>query len=267
MNPSDEQQREIHRLLDIEVQEVSLVDRAANKHRFLIVKRSDDMSETRSPETPEDDTNFGTDEAEKAHDAMPTWGGEEAPSSEDQPSGMHGAALAAAVEALQRLTVAVEMLESQDEASSAGLVELARELHHVADQLAATAGSAEDVNQGALLGDAEEVLAQAKQASDPRPRANAVAQEARRAGPSPDPDNSAIGKQLGELIDAVRSLTGTVTAQQQRLSKLEKGFGMPNSRSLGERPAQRDADTGWPLDLNQPFDRASVDKAVSFHDV
>ena len=35
----------IHRLLDIVVEEVSLVDRAANKHRFLIVKRSDPMEE------------------------------------------------------------------------------------------------------------------------------------------------------------------------------------------------------------------------------
>jgi len=35
----------VHRLLDIVVEEVSLVDRAANKHRFLIVKRSDPMEE------------------------------------------------------------------------------------------------------------------------------------------------------------------------------------------------------------------------------
>ena len=26
-------------------------------------------------------------------------------------------------------------------------------------------------------------------------------------------------------------------------------------------------DVGWPMDLNQPKDRESVDKAVSFHDV
>ncbi len=38
--------RGVNRLLDIVVEEVSLVDRAANKHRFLIVKRSDQMDET-----------------------------------------------------------------------------------------------------------------------------------------------------------------------------------------------------------------------------
>ena len=35
----------VHRLIDMVVEEVSLVDRAANKHRFLIVKRDDTMDE------------------------------------------------------------------------------------------------------------------------------------------------------------------------------------------------------------------------------
>ena len=34
----------VYRLLDMVVEEVSLVDRAANKQRFLIVKRSDDVA-------------------------------------------------------------------------------------------------------------------------------------------------------------------------------------------------------------------------------
>jgi hypothetical protein len=38
----------VHRLKDILVEEVSLVDRAANKRRFLLVKREGDMSELRS---------------------------------------------------------------------------------------------------------------------------------------------------------------------------------------------------------------------------
>ena len=39
MSPGKE--NDVHRLLDIVVEEVSLVDRAANKRRFLVVKRSD----------------------------------------------------------------------------------------------------------------------------------------------------------------------------------------------------------------------------------
>jgi len=41
---ADSQQDDVHRLRDIVVEEVSLVDRAANKRRFLVVKRSDSMS-------------------------------------------------------------------------------------------------------------------------------------------------------------------------------------------------------------------------------
>ena len=59
-----------------------------------------------------------------------------------------------------------------------------------------------------------------------------------------------------------------VKEQQQRLSTLEKGFGLPNSAATREQGGRPDAeDVGWPLDLNRPFDRESVDKAVSFHDL
>ena len=61
---------------------------------------------------------------------------------------------------------------------------------------------------------------------------------------------------------------GTVQEQQQRLARLEKRFGLPNSAPSGERtPKAEDQDVGWPMDLNRPFDRESVDKATSFHDV
>ena len=40
---------EVHRLRDIVVEEVSLVDRAANKRRFLLVKRSSQMADDAKP--------------------------------------------------------------------------------------------------------------------------------------------------------------------------------------------------------------------------
>jgi len=40
------ERKEVQRLVDIVVEEVSLVDLAANQHRFLIVKRRDDMPDT-----------------------------------------------------------------------------------------------------------------------------------------------------------------------------------------------------------------------------
>src|ERR1700709_337419 len=44
----------VHRLRDILVEEVSLVDRAANKRRFLVVKRSNEMSDGPSRGEPPD---------------------------------------------------------------------------------------------------------------------------------------------------------------------------------------------------------------------
>ena len=41
----DDEADGVHRLRDIVVEEVSLVDRAANKRRFLVVKRSGDMAD------------------------------------------------------------------------------------------------------------------------------------------------------------------------------------------------------------------------------
>lgn len=45
----------VHRLRDIVVEEVSLVDRAANKRRFLVVKRSDDMADDESATAADED--------------------------------------------------------------------------------------------------------------------------------------------------------------------------------------------------------------------
>ncbi|MEZ5140891.1 MAG: hypothetical protein R2711_19585, partial [Acidimicrobiales bacterium] len=82
------------------------------------------------------------------------------------------------------------------------------------------------------------------------------------------PADTGVSDQLSEVLTELRALTGTVKEQQQRLARLEKRFGLPNSSPSGERPARTEPeDVGWPLDLNRPFDRESVDKGISFHDV
>ena len=54
----------------------------------------------------------------------------------------------------------------------------------------------------------------------------------------------------------------------QRLGRVEKQFGLPNSAAPAERISKASVeDVGWPLDLNKPKDRENVDKAVSFHDL
>ena len=73
---------------------------------------------------------------------------------------------------------------------------------------------------------------------------------------------------LAKLADSFRALSETVKEQQQRLGRVEKQFGLPNSAAPAERMSKATVeDVGWPLDLNKPKDRESVDKAISFHDL
>jgi len=66
----DDDGDELHRLRDIVVEEVSLVDRAANKRRFLVVKRSEDMPDEEKlgaeATQAEDGGNAITDRVQKA---------------------------------------------------------------------------------------------------------------------------------------------------------------------------------------------------------
>ena len=79
----------VHRLVDMVVEEVSLVDRAANKHRFLIVKRDDAM---------DDDNTTDTTTTDPSPSAAPTAKLDD------------GTALGAALTALESLTGLVELL-------------------------------------------------------------------------------------------------------------------------------------------------------------
>ena len=80
--------------------------------------------------------------------------------------------------------------------------------------------------------------------------------------------SSARLSSLAKLADSFRALSETVKEQQQRLGRVEKQFGLPNSAASAERVSKATVeDVGWPLDLNKPKDRESVDKAISFHDL
>jgi uncharacterized coiled-coil protein SlyX len=277
----------IHRLLDIVVEEVSLVDRAANKHRFLIVKRSDPMEENHADkaktpdgeaaqaakQTPPENNDTG-DHAEKADDTAGD-----------------SAMLEAAVEALERLTDTVETLGALAGGDTRLKIgELAAELRALADRLAESAGAEPapppepDTDLAGLIGSVRASLQQVASLIDAGKAAKAKPapegaedeekdkNEKRDPAPgdvtAPPPQDDPLKKDLSGLTDSVRKLVESLKEQAQRLSKLEKRFGLPNSapaREEGNRP--EDEDVGWPMDLNRPFDRENVDKAVSFHDL
>jgi len=276
----------VNRLEDIVVEEVSLVDRAANKHRFLIVKRSEEMEETTtdtattrpateqpSAEAPNtSDTAAAPEVAPKGTAAEPT----------------EGTPLAVAVAALEGLTETVELLGTLGEQdASPRLTQLATELRTVSEQLAQVGGAQEQASADDSESKDDDRFASVIEAvratlqrvgglleADSDDSATPPASKDKKDDDDDDDGGSGaggpsgLGAQLGALLTELRSLTDTVNEQQQRLARLEKRFGLPNSEPSGEQPPRPEPeDVGWPMDLNRPLGRESVDKAVSFHDV
>jgi len=272
----------VHRLVDMIVEEVSLVDRAANKHRFLIVKRDDTMDEDTTRDLEASDPEASDAAAVESDEAPPS-----ASLERDTPLG-------AAVEALERLTEIVELLGALGESPASGAAaDLATQLRLTAEALLSRVETADGVgfDDVALRAKAEPpeapatfeapaaverevaktrasvaaVKARVAKAPAPRRAPAAVGTGERQASPF---DANAVTKGLESLSDSLKTLTDLVREQQQRLGRVEKQFGLPNSAPAAERVVKaQPQEVGWPLDLNKPMDRENVDKAVSFHDL
>ncbi len=269
---------DVKRLLDIVVEEVSLVDRAANKRRFLIVKRSNDMDENNSNDDVAGAVNDDTD----AHDDAPG-GDTELEAASDSP-------LAIAVEALEGLTDAVEALSGvKDEDGDAKLSAVATGLKAMSAKLTSAitdaGSSAEDADEQAAASDGDKesvssVLATVRDALQDVTKLlgeSTTRQTTKADGETPkkpkskedkDEDPEETSKGADSIADAVRALIDAVKGQQKRLTRMEKRFGLPSSLPVGEGISKSDReDNSWPMDLNNPMDRESVDKSVSFHEV
>lgn len=270
----------VHRLVDMEVREVSLVDRAANKRRFLIVKRSDmgqEGSAGAGDQTDgEGDEGQDVDNDDQGHDAE--------------------AVLGVAATALEGLTDVMTRLQSADgDARRGELGNVVSELRAAADKLAAELG--EDDGEGsqgdedaegdeggeepppasgdsrfdALIGAMTSLVGElratrTRKAGDdeeeeddeeaPRPAPGRKGPKAKAGAKPPAPSSADQGLRgdIRALRGELKSMTGALQQQAQRLSRLEKRAGVPASRPAGERPAsgRRDVERPWPLDLNAP---------------
>jgi hypothetical protein len=119
------------RLVDMEVEEVSLVDRAANKRKFLVVKRSEGMGQESSSGNGAEGT-----EGEQGHEGEDGSQGSEDGAGEDSP-------LDVAASAFDGVTSAMARLQSADAGAMRG------ELENVVEQLRGAA----DALEGQLSGD------------------------------------------------------------------------------------------------------------------
>lgn len=265
----------VHRLIDMVVEEVSLVDRAANKHRFLIVKRDDAMDDDTQSQDQSDETTPDAQAAKADGADTAAW------------AIADGSPLGTALAALESLTAIVELLGSLGaDQTDTRLAALAQQLRATAEQLLERSGFAAGDTPDAATSDMQ---ARAKEDEPAKGAPVAVdvaaakqaltrlaelalkavpAKTEKRAPPAPNDAAPNIVESLAKLAESFRSLSETVKEQQQRLGRVEKQFGLPNSAAPAEQVSKANVeDVGWPLDLNKPKDRESVDKAVSFHDL
>lgn len=277
-----------HRLVDMVVEEVSLVDRAANKRKFLVIKRSGrtgmQNASTRSTDQDQIDTSppdgalealegvakavadlaeVATSEADTARlVALATQVGEVAKAILDpEPD----ADLAAQPDDAEAAAADPSAAGNPEDTSTAGSPPTAAPTAAAGPPVAPTfPGAAADATPS-LDATFTKIEAMVRKLRRPAPAASGA--PARQTTPSaPDGEASAP---LGKLLASIERLTDEVRAQSQRLGRLEKGVGLPGSQADERGPRARESggdDVSWPLDLNEKLDRASVDKRVSFHD-
>lgn len=266
----------VHRLIEIVVEEVSLVDRAANNHRFLIVKRAEGETDHAMA-----DLNKPNDNDDDDLDDDPSPGDAPAPTP----------VLELATKALAALTDAVEKLGAGAQ-DAEEVSKIAAELRTAADDLAKMVGAepvapqdppADDGTLDAVRASIVEVrellsaAAAAPTPTDPPPAAPTPAVPPTNPAPEPASKSAAPAidtTKLDTLLTQMEALGKGLQEQRQklgqRMAQLEKHFGLPNSSPAGERPngsKNEEDDDSWSLDLNNPLDRESVDKSISFHDL
>jgi len=267
----------VHRLVDMEVQEVSLVDRAANKRRFLVVKRSEGMGDKRGS----DSGAAGT-----AGDVTGTGPGGDAADTGDASAVDGSGSLVIACDALEGLTRAVEQLQGAGTDTGSVIGDVVQELRAAADLLQEQLGAApgtDDQADSPASGDAvtagrlETLLTavgelvmeirasrSAAKADDEeddstaeKPSGSKTKGEATKSTSSEPADS---GADLKAIHTELKNISGSLQQHTRRLDRLEKRSGVPTSQPAGERPAHSAPvaatdDVSWPLDLNSPRSR------------
>lgn len=283
----------VHELVDIVTEEVSDVDRAANRRTYLVVKRSVNMNEdTLGPERiEEEDGNLTA--VDKAEDAEEEDEEDDDDDDDAQPAAraarrrkqalvlpgpVKQALLGATTDTLRRLTALVASLKDA-EASSARMDKpmpdaVARELKGICDALTkllarypAPMSKAGTQRQAALQGTLAllqkllaEVLPQARAEATPAH----AAPTAKRAAASPG-DDQAITDTLTSIAAAMKTLTDKVKGQEAEIARLKKSTGLPASREVDAVRAPKPPEpVSWPMDMNKPLTRAQVAKDISF---
>ena len=223
-------EKALRRLKDIIVSELSLVDRPANQTPFLITKRSESVGDEIAATTESIET-----------DATSA-GGRATDGAETEATEPENATLSVAVQALESLTQAVESLDSDE-----GLGEMEGELRDALRALMAHLGMGESppAESPESTPEPEQEGARTKFLEELRGAIGELRDLAEKLAPRTQASSSGdaasdrieqVRDALATLESTVRSFGETVNKQEARLARVEKQFGLPQSRAVGGAP-------------------------------
>jgi len=257
------------RLTDIETEEVSAVDRAANKRSFLVVKAA-------TPPVPP---------GKKKPGQIAGASGDEQ-SAGDQPAAGKKKKVSATMktaleEKIAALKTALEGADVEDGADEAWLEEFGVQKEEAETPAASgTEEKPEDVEKARLrsrLEDARNLLGHLLDGTAPSATAQpqaapspAATEAAGGEGDEAAAEKSDVEKRFGELNDKLRKAFDGVLSMIGSLDeKIEKvGSTRGDSQQVdlekAERVKKREADVSWPLDMNSPVTKANTPVEKSF---
>lgn len=288
--------KQVHRLEDLEVEEVSIVDRAANKRRFLAVKSEGGEMEGKGAEIVKDDQGnlITNEEVQNEPQEQETQEVESSSSSTDQETSVFKSLETVVEKVEKRLSINPdirrEIFQSLGDTmgrlnavmSSADMAQidrgdkpstlvpvLASELMEVSKSIMALSkllggvkkedDSQDETKQFDFVSAISEIGAKLKELDSTPGETSSVEKSE---------TTIKLEKAFVALTSKVTELTGIVKSQNKKLHELEQSRGQSNVLPVekGEFGTREDEETEWPLDMNNEKTRETVDKAISFFD-
>ncbi len=264
----------VHRLTEIVVEEVSLVDRPANLQPFLIVKR-DATAVANGEIVIDDDGNLVT--AGKANE-----GGKD-----DKPAGAakatHEAFRTSMKAARKNIDDALKEIDDERIAiakTDAAIADLnkAKTSYSKADKSAPTgtkkAGAKMSAARFGELKRAVEILLALRDSLAPAVKEEAGKSEKKKKGDGDGDRTAKLDKataaKIDNLVDSVTTLTKSVETHERKLRQgVRKGKRrgvVSNALSVEKGQSSDDDDTTWPMDLNREETRKNTPSHRSFFD-
>lgn len=258
----------VTKLTDIEVEEVSIVDRPAIRRRFLMVKR---LAGAQQPEpehapmklSPEQKQNLTKqiDAARAALEQMTAAVG----SAEETPGAEMPAAL---TKALNELGALITAPATPAAAPAAPATPPATPSTDDVEKAGRKISAANQQKLEAVMNGLKELFASVVGEPDAPPEIAATAKSATPpaapAAPAPSTEIAGIEKAIGELASTMTSLTKAVRTQRARLDEVcnatpeSRQVNLDKAAARSDAPVDDEPEFTWSMDMNRPLGKDNV---------